>query len=302
MEQQRYLLDQKCKDVLINRLKTELGDLKKDGGVSHYSSFGNLKSPAPFSQNQFYNEPILDNSNNYQLSNLQKLYEELKERLYNLNSECDHYRSVNKEQEVEISSLKNSQKENQSEIKALNSEVSKIKRQNHEAASEIEVQKFRVSKDQYIVSESKTVLEDYRNEIANSQQKYLDVKRDFDSAKYTIDEQDLLLEQSRKEQLTFQGRLMGRDEEIELQKIKCVTLKDESNLIKTKKADLERIIDNLVLEINQLQQDDEACRRIQERKNDYEKLKSRNESFGSRTPPNQVLGSTYRSRLDNSYV
>jgi len=39
-------------------------------------------------------------------------------------------------------------------------------------------------------------------------------------------------------------------------------LKDESNLIKSKKIDMEKIIDNLVQEINQLRMDDEACRKI----------------------------------------
>lgn len=309
MNEHRYILDQKCKDALINRLKTEIFDIQKDAYNPQYSSRGVLNSPESLLKNQIYQEPYFENTTSNQISNLQKLYDELKERYQGLNIDFEQSQSLNKEQALEIISLRDTIKQNQTEIKMLDSELSKIKRHRTDLESNVDLLKFRISNEESVVSESKNILEDYKNEIANTQQKYLDIRKGFENAKYTIDEQALTMDQLRREHNTFNCKIAGRDEEIELLKIKCVALKDESNLIKSKKIDMEKIIDNLVQEINQLRMDDEACRKIQDRRNYMEKLRSNptnhhhpTSSFGSRTHIPHDLGSTYRSRLDNSYV
>jgi len=125
---------------------------------------------------------------------LQKLYDELKERYQGLNIDFEQSQSLNKEQALEIISLRDTIKQNQTEIKMLDSELSKIKRHRTDLESNVDLLKFRISNEESVVSESKNILEDYKNEIANTQQKYLDIRKGFENAKYTIDEQALTMD------------------------------------------------------------------------------------------------------------
>lgn len=69
-------------------------------------------------------------------------------------------------------------------------------------------------------------------------------------------------DQNLKEIETLKGRITSRDEEIDLIKMKCKGMVDEIGYVRTRKADLEDVVNNLIEEINNLSGEDERCRRL----------------------------------------
>ena len=186
------------------------------------------------------------------------------------------------------------------EIKHKSDDLGRTKQSLAECENEIKILRFRLEKDTGVLSESKSIGDQYKNEISSSQMRYLEVKKDLDSSRFTVEEQALLIDQLRKDNDSLTGRLMSRDEEIELLKIKCISLKDEITVVKGKKVDLEHVVNNLADEINQLRQDDEACRKILDRRNQMEKIRNHNQMFSNdRVGHHTRLGSTHRSIYEN---
>jgi regulator of replication initiation timing len=99
----------------------------------------------------------------------------------------------------EISSLRAKQTELQNELKIKTEELSSHKHSLAESVSDNKILKFRLEKDESVLSESKVMVNEFRAEITNSQQKYLEVKRELDNHRFSQDEQYLLMDQLRHE-------------------------------------------------------------------------------------------------------
>lgn len=138
--------------------------------------------------------------------------------------------------------------------------------------------KFMYEKDKSILNESKKLIEDYKNEMGVHQLKYLDLKRHFDNAGNKEIEQSALVAKLERELKLNDQRLGTRNDQIMLLKDKCATLDEDNEIIRIKKLDLELVVDNLVEEINQLKLDDEACRKILDRRNQLEKIRGSGDS------------------------
>jgi len=273
-------LDLKCKDAVIGRMRSEIQHMKTSSNPfnSTANSYYMQTEPAPMAfadviqPGSIYPGSIHPGSITYQ--NDRRILDEFKETLSKKTLDLEQALGINKSYELEVATLKARLLGTQVELGKTKDELNNLKQHLAENDSDVKMIKFVHSKDKSVIAESKKLIEDYKSELGMHQLKYLDIKRYLDVSKKREFEQASLIDKLNSELKLNDQRLQSRDDEIELLKSKCTTLIGENELSKYKKLDLEKVVDGLVEEINQLRIDDEACRKILDRRDQIEKIRS----------------------------